>query len=363
MIDNDVSASRVNLLQGKSLFCDTDLLNLAFNASAKLLELKIKLSEIPDAEFKEALSKHFIRYEIENSTALEDDCIPVNMCFGDTSSSVNERLIKCLGNMDKHRNIDEEYLTELSSMYINNNFPRKSAQAYTNRGYFVGCSAEDYYLAAPDPVLVPILVEDILQYVNAKALNEREDIYMSFVVAIGIIHAQIRAVSPFENGNGVLGRVSLLRMLRNYLGYPMVAMSKFFLDNSPGYYSHLSEYQKNGESEGWIRYFLEGVSNCCEKSISIVNETYETHKKIQKMLPVWSSSSNLKKIYYYALKHPEFTVNDLVGDLGISYTSANLLVERLREVQILELKKPDRKRGRVYCYRKMTELFVSENRK
>lgn len=367
MIDNnDVRASHVKLLQGKSLFCDTDLLNLAFNASAKLLELKIKLSEIPDAEFKEAISNHFIQCEMKNSVSIQDDCFPVCTFFREgVPLSPSDRLIELLDNMkDGNTRIDNEYFKNITKVYTNDFFPRNTEQLYTQNGYFVGCGVEDGYLSAPAPRFVPHLVEDILQYINTTALDEDEELYISFVVAVGMIHAQIRAVSPFENGNGTLARVILLQMLRNYLGYPVIAMSQYFNNNRSGYYDRLSEYQKTGgESEEWLRYFLIGLANCCKKSLSIINDTYETHKKTLRLLPIWSSSGTIKKIYYYALSHPEFTINNAANDLDISFSSANLMVERLREVRLLELKNPERKRGRVYCYRKMSELFVSENRK
>jgi Fic family protein len=122
----------------------------------------------------------------------------------------------------------------------------------SEQGWIGGTSPLDAHLVTPPPDEVPLLVRDLLAYVDRDDLDP--------VTQAAIAHAQFEIIHPFADGNGRVGRVLVAWILvrRLSLVTPPPVSARIAADVG-GYASGLVRFRM-GDHEGWIRWFAEAVS-------------------------------------------------------------------------------------------------------
>ena len=96
--------------------------------------------------------------------------------------------------------------------------------------------------------------------------NEEDDI--PSLIKIALIHAQFESIHPFLDGNGRVGRLLITFWLcsKKILSQPLLYLSYYFKRNRIEYYDRLMEVRKSGDWEGWIKFFLRGVSSVSDEA-------------------------------------------------------------------------------------------------
>ena len=81
------------------------------------------------------------------------------------------------------------------------------------------------------------------------------------LVDLAMVHAQFETIHPFLDGNGRVGRLLVAFMLveREVLGQPLLYLSYYLRLHRTEYYDRLTAIREQGDWEGWIRFFLDGV--------------------------------------------------------------------------------------------------------
>jgi Fic family protein len=122
----------------------------------------------------------------------------------------------------------------------------------TEQGWIGGTSPLDAHLVAPPPDEVPVLVDDLVSYVN------RDDV--DPVTHAAIAHAQFEIIHPFADGNGRVGRVLVAWILvrRLSLVTPPPVSARIAADVG-GYGSGIVLFRM-GDHNAWVRWFAEAVS-------------------------------------------------------------------------------------------------------
>jgi Fic family protein len=122
----------------------------------------------------------------------------------------------------------------------------------SEQGWIGGTSPLDAHLVTPPPDDVPLLVDDLLAYVDRDDLDP--------VTQAAIAHAQFEIIHPFADGNGRVGRVLVAWILvrRLSLVTPPPVSARIAADVG-GYASGLVRFRL-GDHEAWIRWFAEAVS-------------------------------------------------------------------------------------------------------
>ena len=85
------------------------------------------------------------------------------------------------------------------------------------------------------------------------------------LVRAGLAHAQFETIHPYLDGNGRLGRLLITLCLQEWkqLSEPLLYLSLFFKLHRREYYDRLAAIRTDGDWEGWLAYFLEGVESHC----------------------------------------------------------------------------------------------------
>ena len=179
------------------------------------------------------------------------------------------------------------------------------------------------------------------------------------LIKIGLIHAQFETIHPFLDGNGRMGRLLITFWLcqQEILSKPLLYLSYYFKMNKIEYYDRLMAIRLNGDWEGWIKFFLKGLAE-----VSL--EATKTAKEILKMKEVHSKliSDNLRnpahglKLLENLFEQPILTINIVANVVGVSYPTANNLVNELSALGIL-VGDPKVQRNRKYIYRQYVDLL------
>jgi len=123
------------------------------------------------------------------------------------------------------------------------------------------------------------------------------------------------------------------------------------------YFSFLDDYRKGNISE-WLKFFLEGVIQICEKAIETSNKIIDLREKnLQKISSMGGASKNAILLLKQLYKLPIVNVRKVEETIGLSREAANRLVRRFCKAGILVQKDRNVKYGRLFVYRDYLSLF------
>ncbi len=93
-----------------------------------------------------------------------------------------------------------------------------------------------------------------------KAIHDPSDLHP--LIRIGLLHVQFETIHPYLDGNGRLGRLLITLLLREWqlLSKPLLYISLHLKTHRDEYYRRLGAVRTQGDWEGWLNFFLEGVA-------------------------------------------------------------------------------------------------------
>ncbi len=216
-----------------------------------------------------------------------------------------------------------------------------------------GCQLKDASFVPPPPDRLLEVLGQLESFLHDKALPP--------LIHAGLAHAQFETIHPFLDGNGRVGRLLITFLLceRKVLSKPLLYLSVYLKKHRAQYYDRLQAVRIDGDWEGWILFFLKGV-------LDVAETAHETAKRIlalrqqhqQKLHLEKKSSANLLRALDLLFEQPIQTVAGLADKLDVSYPTANGLLSRLQELQILE-ESTGFRRNRKFAYEPYLRLFDS----
>lgn len=105
---------------------------------------------------------------------------------------------------------------------------------------------------------VPPAPEDMKDAFSALEHYMNEEQETEPLVRAALIHYQFEMIHPFLDGNGRVGRILALLVLKDagLLPAPILPLSTALLNQSFSYYADLLGVENNGTYEVWVRYFI-----------------------------------------------------------------------------------------------------------
>ncbi len=146
-----------------------------------------------------------------------------------------------------------------------------------------GATIEEATYVPPLPMYIPELFSNLEKYIH----GEEKDV----LVQIGIMHYQIEAIHPFEDGNGRIGRllISLMLYEKKLLSYPFIYLSEFFEEYRRDYYDLLDGVTKKRDWESWLKFFLKGIEVEAQKAQATSRKILDLHEELRHGLVRFSS--------------------------------------------------------------------------
>jgi Fic family protein len=193
-----------------------------------------------------------------------------------------------------------------------------------------------------------------------KFLHERREradrTHYPVVVECALVHAQFETIHPFLDGNGRLGRLLMALLLheRGVLSRPLLYLSLYLRANRLEYYDRLTAVRKNGDWEGWTKFFLRGVEQTGIEAI-------ETAKKVvafrgDALRTAEGLGSNEAKLLDFLFGHPLTDIQTAQKHLGVVYNTAAAAIGRLEKAHLLK-ETTGAKRNRVFRFASYLALF------
>jgi Fic family protein len=184
---------------------------------------------------------------------------------------------------------------------------------------------------------VPPPVEDMLLALDQleKYIHTTTD--LSPLVQTGMVHSQFEAIHPFLDGNGRVGRllVSLLLCAWGLLPQPLLQLSAYFDANRQEYYDRLLRVSQQGDWEGWLNFFLFGVSVQALDAIKRITRLQELYSNYQDRLQSERAAKRLHQTLDLLFERPIISVRQVETALFVTYHSAQRYVDKMVEIGLL----------------------------
>jgi Fic family protein len=172
------------------------------------------------------------------------------------------------------------------------------------------------------------------------------------LVKAALAHAQFETIHPFLDGNGRVGRllITLLLCSQEVLRRPLLYLSLYFKRHRDLYYDKLQRVRTDGDWEGWLQFFLEGV-------IEVADSTTQTTRRLvgmietdrQAILTFGRAAATAHRVHDLAARYVLVRPSTMSETLGLTAPPVYAAIARLEEAGILR-EITGRKRGKLYVY-------------
>ena len=180
------------------------------------------------------------------------------------------------------------------------------------------------------------------------------------LVNIALVHAQFETIHPFLDGNGRIGRLLIAVLLEHWrlLPEPLMYLSGYLKRHQSAYYRQLSAIRTQGDWEGWVSFFLEGVAAAAseaERGIVAIASLIAADRR--RLLASPKAGPASYRLFEALPMMPRFTVELARQALNTSFPTANAAVKLLEDLGIVcEL--TGQKKNRSYSYQAYIKLMA-----
>jgi Fic family protein len=181
------------------------------------------------------------------------------------------------------------------------------------------------WIGGPSPdraQFVPPPADQLLQCLDAleRFLHATED-GISPLARAGLAHVQFETIHPFLDGNGRLGRLLIVLMLcdAGLLDEPSLYLSLFFKSRRDEYYQRLDAVRTQGDWEGWLRFFFEGIVATSGQAVDTAQRLLrlfqDDRERLRQSGRIAGTALQLHEVF---TRHPLRTIPRIVQELGLS---------------------------------------------
>jgi Fic family protein len=217
-----------------------------------------------------------------------------------------------------------------------------------------GCTLAEATFVPPAPDEVPRALADLERF-----LHRQDDVPL--LVKIGLAHAQFEMIHPFLDGNGRVGRllITLLLCEREVLSKPVLYLSYFLRRHREEYYDRLQAVQQDGDFEGWLGFFLRGVTQTSTQAADTARRILQLREDHRHQITehLGRAAGNGHRVLEHLYQQPIMTVKDVRSLLGTTFAGANQIVQRLEDLGVFR-EITGKARNRRFRYDAYVNLFA-----
>lgn len=172
------------------------------------------------------------------------------------------------------------------------------------------------------------------------------------LVRASLLHVQFESIHPYLDGNGRVGRLLIALLLEHWglLSAPLLYLSLFFKRHRDEYYRRLSAVRTEGDWEGWIAYFLEGVGTIAEEAVGSARELFGLVTRDRAaVLATPAGSMMAPRLFELLPDHPMLTIAHAVELLETTRPTATKTIQTLVDAGVLT-ESSGKRRDRNFVY-------------
>ncbi len=182
---------------------------------------------------------------------------------------------------------------------------------------------------------------------------------LPILIKTGLIHAQFENIHPFLDGNGRIGRLLITFYLcqQGVLKKPLLYLSEFFKINRQNYYDRLNALHERDDIEGWLKFFIEGVTITSDKAVATARKILQLRNSdIQKVMSLGRSAHRGNQLLDHLYRTPIINIKAVERIAGLRNPNASALVRKFVDIGILQ-EAPGRRRNKFFSYQSYINLF------
>ncbi|HUH96935.1 MAG TPA: Fic family protein [Anaerolineales bacterium] len=185
---------------------------------------------------------------------------------------------------------------------------------------------------------VPPPVDEMLDALSAMEKFIHANTDLPALVRAGMIHYQFEAIHPFLDGNGRVGRLLVILLLREWgvLPQPLLNLSAYFERYRQEYYDHLPAVSQRGKWEEWLRFFLRGITAQAQDGVFRMTRLQGIRTRYEELVRADRNPQRMAAVIDFMFSRPILTLRQLESALDIPYMAAKRYIDKLVEAGVLQ---------------------------
>lgn len=216
----------------------------------------------------------------------------------------------------------------------------------------VSTSIKTYNPTAPDDLL-PALAD-----ISAYLYNDKDT---DPLIQAALVHYQFEMIHPFEQYNGIVGRIIIPMILRDTANeaLPLLCLSEYLYYNKNEYFDLLRTTQYSGGYIRWIKFFVNALGEIARQSARLLvqyeNAIFEAEQLIKDSTP---SSKSIWSVYNYLKKFPISNISCAMERTSFSFNSVSKAMRIMKEKGIVQ--ESGGVRNRIWEYTEVVYLLLNQ---
>jgi len=172
------------------------------------------------------------------------------------------------------------------------------------------------------------------------------------LVRAGLLHVQFETIHPYLDGNGRMGRLLVTLLLEHWrlLTKPLLYLSLFLKRHRQDYYRRLTAVRVDGDWEGWLDFFLDGVATIADEAVASARELFAlVSADRNRVLAREGTSVMALRLLEHLPRHPVVTVASVMKLVETTKPTAGRAIESLVSASVL-VETTGKKRDRSFLY-------------
>ena len=182
---------------------------------------------------------------------------------------------------------------------------------------------------------------------------------LPLLVRAAFAHVQFETIHPFLDGNGRLGRLLIALMLHaeGALEQPLLYLSLYFKAHRQTYYDLLQQVRTNGDWEGWLAFFLEGVESTAHQAADTAKAILERFAADRRAIEALGRpAGSALQVHEHLQSKPVVSVRDAAKALPLSAPTVRKSIDHLVKIGILS-EITGKRRDRLFLYHDYLEVL------
>lgn len=223
-----------------------------------------------------------------------------------------------------------------------------------SQNWIGGTSPGNAVFVPPPAQKVPELLAELERFIHDAPPD------LPPLVKTALIHVQFETIHPFLDGNGRIGRLLIGVLLEHWglLPEPLMYLSGYLKQHQAEYYRRLANVRTEGDWEGWVGFFLEGVADAAAQAErSIVDIASLVTADRRRLLATPKANPASYRLFELLPMMPRFTIERVRQQLDTSFPTAAAAVRQLEDLGIVA-EQTGQKKNRSYGYQAYIALLT-----
>ena len=232
---------------------------------------------------------------------------------------------------------------------------KQPGQLRRSQNWIGGTRPGNAVFVPPPAHKVPELLRDLEHFIHHAPAD------LPPLMKAALVHVQFETIHPFLDGNGRIGRLLIAALMEHWrlLPEPLMYLSGYLKTHQAEYYRLLSCVRTEGDWEGWVDFFLEGVAQAAaEAEQSIVALASLVAEDRRRLVASPQASPASYRLFELLPMMPRFTIEQVRQKLATTSPTAAAAIGVLESLGIVH-EQTGQKKNRRYSYAAYIQLLTN----